>query len=192
MTKIAGLILAGGRSSRMGRDKSFVPLLGQRLIDHVLQRLSPQVEALAISANDEAYEALHLPVLPDVRADRPGPLAGLAAGLGWARSIGAELLVTAPCDAPFLSADLVARLVPGPSVAQSPEGLEPLFACWPVSALEAVEGALEKGDLAVHRLLQALGARVVAIPAGEPPWWLNLNAEAELRAVEARLSSRQG
>ncbi len=192
MTRVAGLILAGGRSSRMGRDKSFVPLLGRRLIDHVLERLSPQVSALAISANDQTYGELGFPVLEDAQADRPGPLAGIAAGLVWARSVGADHLVTTPCDTPFLPVDLVSRLSPGPSVAESPGGLEPLFACWPVSAIEVLDAALERGDLAVYRLLQVLGARIVPCPASDPPWWLNLNAEAELQAAQARLGAGDG
>ena len=111
---ITGLVLAGGRGQRMGgADKGLQILHGKPLAAHVLARLAPQVGALAISANRnrEAYSALgapwHASVLADTLPDFPGPLAGLLAGLRAART---EWLLTAPCDSPWLPADLAERL----------------------------------------------------------------------------------
>ncbi len=111
---ITGLVLAGGRGQRMGgADKGLQMLHGQPLAAHVLARLAPQVGALAISANrnGEAYAALGAPwrasVLADTLPDFPGPLAGLLAGLRAAQT---EWLLTAPCDSPWLPADLAERL----------------------------------------------------------------------------------
>jgi molybdenum cofactor guanylyltransferase len=111
---ITGLVLAGGRGQRMGGvDKGLQILHGKPLAAHVLARLAPQVGALAISANRnrEAYSALgapwHASVLADTLPDFPGPLAGLLAGLRAART---EWLLTAPCDSPWLPADLAERL----------------------------------------------------------------------------------
>ncbi|TAM27934.1 MAG: molybdenum cofactor guanylyltransferase MobA [Paraburkholderia sp.] len=111
---ITGLVLAGGRGQRMGgADKGLQLLRGRPLAAHVLARLAPQVGALAISANrhQDVYAALgapwHAAVLADTLPDFPGPLAGLLAGLQAAKT---PWLLTAPCDSPWLPADLAARL----------------------------------------------------------------------------------
>ena len=92
-----------------------------------------------------------------------GPLAGVAAGLARAGADGFAYLATAPCDAPFLPLDLVARLMAagegGAAVAISETGLEPMFALLPVSALARVEAALEAGRASPRSVLEALGAR---------------------------------
>jgi molybdopterin-guanine dinucleotide biosynthesis protein A len=188
---IAGLILAGGLSTRMGRDKAFVEFRGQPMIAHVVARLGQQVERVAVSANGDPsrFDVFGLPVLPDLDPGQPGPLAGIAAGLSWARSNECEGVVTAPCDAPFAPRDLVERLTGDgdgrPAVAESARGVEPLFAFWPTGALTAVEAALATGDTAVWKLLERLGARRVAFPLvdGED-WTLNLNSPADLAAAE--------
>lgn len=105
-----GLILAGGRGSRMGHvDKGLMPFGGANLVTHVLQRLTPQVAGVALSANRNlaSYAALGVPVWPDELSGFEGPLAGLETAL---RHCGTAYLVTAPCDAPFLPDDLVSRL----------------------------------------------------------------------------------
>lgn len=106
---IAGLILAGGTGRRLGGlDKGLVLLADRPLVAHVIARLAPQVDDLAISANRhlDAYAALGHPVLADDLEDA-GPLAGVVRGLECARR---PLLAVVPCDCPFLPADLVARL----------------------------------------------------------------------------------
>ena len=110
LANITGLILAGGRGSRMGSvDKGLQPFRGEAMAAHVLRRLAPQVGALAINANQNAhaYAAFGAPVWPDDLTGFEGPLAGLETGL---RRCTTELLVTAPCDSPFLPLDLVQRL----------------------------------------------------------------------------------
>ena len=107
---ISALILAGGRGSRMGHvDKGLQPFRGMTMAQHVLARLAPQVGAIAINANQNlaAYGAFGVPVWPDETGDFAGPLAGLEAGL---RHCATPYLLCAPCDSPFLPADLAARL----------------------------------------------------------------------------------
>ncbi|WLI88059.1 molybdenum cofactor guanylyltransferase MobA [Massilia sp. R2A-15] len=108
--QISALILAGGRGSRMGHvDKGLQPFRGTTMVQHVLERLAPQVDSIAINANQnlDAYAAFGMPVWPDETTGFAGPLAGLEAGL---RHCATPYLVTAPCDSPFLPADLAARL----------------------------------------------------------------------------------
>jgi len=110
---ITGLILAGGQGSRMGGvDKGLQTWRGHALIDHVIARLRPQVASLLISANRhlEEYGRRGAPVVTDATEDHPGPLAGILAGLQATRT---EWLAVAPCDAPRLPEDLVARLARG-------------------------------------------------------------------------------
>jgi len=109
-TDITGVILAGGRGSRMGGvDKGLVSLRGEPMITHVVARLKPQVGALLINANRnlDAYARLGLPVVPDRFGGFLGPLAGIASGLLTATT---PYVATVPCDSPLLPFDLVARL----------------------------------------------------------------------------------
>lgn len=108
--QITGLVLAGGRGSRMGGlDKGLQLHQGLPLARHALQRLAPQVGALLVNANRNLglYAALGATLCPDALPDHPGPLAGLAAGLA---QCGTPYLVSVPCDCPNFPADLVARL----------------------------------------------------------------------------------
>ncbi|MGI4716827.1 MAG: molybdopterin molybdotransferase MoeA [Janthinobacterium lividum] len=107
---ITGLILAGGRGSRMGNvDKGLQPFRGTSMAQHVLERLAPQVGSIMINANRnlEAWRAFDAPVWPDETPDFAGPLAGLEAGL---RHCATPWLLAAPCDSPFLPPDLAERL----------------------------------------------------------------------------------
>lgn len=107
---VTGLILAGGRGSRMGHvDKGLQRFRNSTMVAHVLRRLAPQVKRVAINANQnlDAYGVFGAPVWPDDLAGFEGPLAGLETGL---RRCTTDFLVTVPCDSPFLPSDLVARL----------------------------------------------------------------------------------
>lgn len=108
--QITGLILAGGRGSRMGHvDKGLVMFDNEPMIAHVIRRLAPQVHELIINANRnvERYREFGFPVVSDERSGFEGPLAGLQSGLRHCRT---PYLVTVPCDTPFLPDNLVTRL----------------------------------------------------------------------------------
>ena len=107
---VTGVVLAGGQGRRMGGvDKGLVDLAGAPMVAHVLARLTPQVGDVLINANQnlDRYRAFGQPVVEDAVGGFAGPLAGLHAGLTRARG---ELVVTVPCDSPFLPLDLVHRL----------------------------------------------------------------------------------
>ncbi|TIM25805.1 MAG: molybdenum cofactor guanylyltransferase MobA, partial [Mesorhizobium sp.] len=108
---IAGIILAGGQSRRMGGgDKSLLALGGRRVLDHVVARLAPQVGPLALSANGDPtrFAKFGLPVLADTVEGYAGPLAGILAGLEWA-SMACSVVVTVAGDTPFFPEDVVGR-----------------------------------------------------------------------------------
>lgn len=136
-TPVPGLdavILAGGRGRRLGEvDKGLVDLAGRPLVAWVVDRIAPQVERLAVSANRnlERYAALGYPVVADDLPGHAGPLAGiLAAG---ARLTGQWLLVV-PCDLPFLPADLARRL----HIQARARGVDAVYAAEPEQAHYAV------------------------------------------------------
>ena len=179
----------------MGQDKALMPLAGKAMIAHVLDRFAPQVGSLAINANGPParFAAFPCPVLPDSDDERPGPLAGIAAGLAFAQARGLHWLASVPCDAPFLPHDLVARLAAvampdAPAYAVSAEGDEPLFALWPVAARSGVEAHLRAGRRAVHQVLADLSARPVEIPVeGAIAWNLNLNSPEDLARAAGQM-----
>lgn len=112
-SQITGLILAGGRGTRMGTvDKGLQMFRGAPMALHVLMRLSPQVGYVMINANQNIapYEGFGVPVWQDEMQGFAGPLAGLQTGMVHCDT---DYLVTAPCDSPFLPADLVERLAAG-------------------------------------------------------------------------------
>ena len=197
MTMIAGVILAGGRSSRMGVEKSLMDFGGAPVIARVIARLTPQVAHLAINANGDPtrFARFGLPVIADAGRDQPGPLAGIAAGLAFARERGCAWLATAPCDAPFTPCDLVARLLSARAsslvaIACGARGLEPLFGLWSIEASAHIEAALQSGERAVHRVAAALGAAIVRIDneAGAADWALNLNRPEDVAEALAQFA----
>ena len=161
--KIAGVLLAGGQSQRMGGGDKNLRLLGGRpVLAHVIERAKPQVDALVLNANGDPqrFTSFGLPVIADSVTGFAGPLAGVLAGLDWAveNLPEAELVASFATDAPFLPRDLVRRLAVALeeggfdlACAQSNGQAHPVFGLWPVSlraALrEALVGGLRKVDL---------------------------------------------
>ncbi len=188
--KIYGLVLAGGRSSRFGREKAAAQLAGRPMIAWVLDVLKPSCVEVAVNARPGSQAAAlgaaaGCMTLADDPSDPEGPLAGLRAGLVWARTLGADALATAPCDTPFLPADLVARLAEGwtpgegARVAVSPDGPAPLCALWPVpEALDLIGETLAAGrHPSIRRVLEELRAVEVEFP--DPRAFDNLNTPAD-------------
>lgn len=196
---IAGLVLAGGLSSRMGGGvKGLLPLGGRSLIVHVLDRFAPQVGALALNANAPGLDGFGLPVLPDPVAGHPGPLAGVLAGLLWAADQpGVTHLASVPSDTPFLPRDLVARLLArqadtgaaGPVLARSATGPQPVVGLWPLALAPRLRAGLESGAARKVRLwAEEMGCVWCDVPTedGRDPF-LNVNTPDDLDAAERAL-----
>jgi len=194
MKQPLGVILAGGKATRMGGgDKGLLPLSEGTILDQVIARLSPQVAGMAINANGEAerFAALGLPVLPDSIADYPGPLAGVLAGLDWAAGQGAESIVTVAADTPFFPCDLVPRLQlaaegmePPLALAATPDGRQPTFGLWPVALRDDLRVALQAGLRKVVMWTDRHGGREALFDeAGEP--FFNVNTPEDLEKAQA-------
>ena len=155
-SRITGVVLAGGRSRRMGGgDKCLLDLGGRPMLAHVIERLSPQVDRLVINANGEPrrFSAWPLPVVSDTLDGFAGPLAGVLAGMRWsiANAPEARFIVTAAADAPLLPRDLARRLLAALAgggviaLAQSSGELHPVIGLWPVALAQDLEEQLRSG-----------------------------------------------
>jgi molybdopterin-guanine dinucleotide biosynthesis protein A len=186
---IVGLVLAGGSGTRLGGvDKALLPLGGRAIVDFVLERLVPQVGAVALSANGdpERYRHLGLPVLADDIVGR-GPMGGVLRGLAWAATECADALLTIPGDTPFIPHDLVRRLGPPPAWAESATGLHPLVALWPVGCAPALAtwlAAQPSGRVRAFGELIGMRARQFA---DTPDPFHNVNTPDDLAAARARV-----
>jgi molybdopterin-guanine dinucleotide biosynthesis protein A len=153
---IAGIILAGGQSRRMGGgDKSLLALGDSSLLDHIVARLAPQVGSLALSANGDPlrFAGFGLPVLADTVEGFAGPLAGILTGLEWA-PMACDAIVTVAGDTPFVATDLVERLAAAVderrgSIALACSGgkRHPTFALWPTDLRDALRRFLVDEDI---------------------------------------------
>ncbi len=191
----AGVVLAGGRSTRMGVDKALAPLAGRPLFVHVAARFAPQVDALFLNANGDTarFASLGYAIVADAAPNAGcGPLAGVAAALGHAHAQGFDWLATAPCDAPFLPLDLVARLAAAAdesgapiAVAASAGGLEPMFALWSTTLAPEVAAALAAGEGGPRGLMRRFRAAEARFDDADA--FVNLNSPEEFAAAEARL-----
>lgn len=195
---IAGVILAGGRATRMGGgDKTLLFLAGRPMLAHVIARFQPQVRHLALNANGDAarFASFGLPVLPDTIEGFAGPLAGILAGLGWAATLpGVTHLATVSGDTPFLPLDLVERLAdhrPGGIVLAAFEGnRHPTFGLWPLSMRQDLHHFLDEGaERKVTAFTDAMQAGIVdfAVPdsAAALDPFLNVNTPADLAKADA-------
>ncbi|GMV48194.1 MAG: hypothetical protein AMXMBFR66_35920 [Pseudomonadota bacterium] len=193
---ITGLVLAGGRGSRMGGvDKGLQPHLGMPLVMHALLRLTPQVGAMLVNANRNlaAYEAMGVPVWPDPLPDYPGPLVGLLAGLEHATT---PYLVTVPCDTPNFPTDLVARLAEAlaredaeiaMAATREPDGalqLQPVFCLLHTTLIESLTAFLQAGERKIDRWTAR--HRCVQVVFDDALAFFNANTSDELRTLEPR------
>jgi len=189
---VAAVILAGGRATRMGGgDKPLLRLHGQPILSHVIARVAPQVEALAISANgDPARFAAHgLPVLADP-ASGFSRSAGGNPSPGWIRAAGRGIdrLLSVPGDTPFLPRDLVARMQRAAFPMAASEGrAHPVVAIWPVALRDRLRQALIDGERRVGRFAAECGAERVDFTDAPDPFF-NINTPEDLAAAAARLA----
>jgi molybdopterin-guanine dinucleotide biosynthesis protein A len=186
--KVTGIVLAGGMGRRMGSvDKGLQPLHGKPMVQHVIERLVPQVDRIVINANRnlEAYAGFGLPVVEDAIGGYAGPLAGLHAGMGAAQT---EYVATAPCDSPFLPHDLVARLRAALdaddsidlAVAKTGEQAHPVFVVAHRALRDNLTSFLDAGGRKIDAWYAKLGVAEVSFD-DEAEAFRNINTPDELR-----------
>lgn len=203
---VVGILLAGGRSSRMGGgDKCLLPLAGRPVLAHIIERLRPQVSDLVINANGDLtrFAAFGLPVIEDRLGAYAGPLAGVHAGIEWARTNRprSPFVITAATDTPFFPADLVSRFCsalkgsePKLLVARSQEGVHPVFGLWPIFLAAELEDSVRSGRRKVSDWVKQHGAEEIFFPPVEiggrkiDPFF-NINQPEDLAKAEALLEA---
>jgi molybdopterin-guanine dinucleotide biosynthesis protein A len=196
--EIAGVILAGGLSRRMGGgDKTLCPLGGRPLLAHVVERVKPQVAVLALNANGDPgrFSAFGLPIVADAVPGFAGPLAGVLAGLEWAAARGFHWLASFAGDTPFLPADLTLRLMAAAAAAGAPLALaasggrlHPVSGLWSAALATdlrraLIEEGVRKVDLWAARHGPARAG--FAIQPFDP--FFNINSPDDLAAAERLL-----
>ena len=192
---ITGLVLAGGRGSRMGGvDKGLQQHGGTPLALHALMRLEPQVGHMMINANRNlgAYESFGVPVWPDATADFPGPLAGFLAGLERCET---PYLVTVPCDSPHFPDDLVERLGAAllaqeadlaMAVTDDTDGrqVQPVFCLMKASLMESLVRFVQSGQRKIDRWTAE--HRCAEVLFDDAAAFANANTPQELQALQGR------
>jgi molybdopterin-guanine dinucleotide biosynthesis protein A len=191
----ACVLLAGGRATRMGGgDKALRQLAGRTLLDHVIDRMRPQVSAMALNANGDParFAAYGLEVIADPLEGQPGPLAGVLAGLRWAAARGRNHVISVPIDTPFLPENLVARLTAAGNFTCAASGawVHPVIGLWPVALADALEADLLAGERRIGPWAKARG--VVPVHFTDDAAFRNLNHPQELDAAERDLAGQQG
>ena len=207
---ITGLVLAGGRGSRMGGvDKGLQPFHGVPLALHALRRLQPQVGSVLLNANRnlDTYAAFGVPVWPDALGDYPGPLAGFLAGLAHCST---PWLLTVPCDTPQFPADLAQRLIAAITregadiaMASAPEvddngavqwRRQPVFCLLRASLQHSLEQYVDNGGRKIGAWAQQHRCALVLFdaPGDDAQAFYNANTLAELQALQGDNHSTQG
>jgi len=187
---VTGLILAGGKGSRMGGvDKGLQAFRGKRLVDHVYERLAPQVGGIIINANQnqEEYRSFGVRVVSDAIGGFAGPLAGFHAGLSVSKR---PFLASAPCDSPFLPEDLIARLYARIdetgaelAVAKTGDQPHPVFSLMRRGVLDHLADFLKEGGRKIDAWYATLNVVEVAFD-DEAQAFSNINTLDELASYE--------
>ena len=186
---ITAVILAGGKGRRLeGQDKGLVPYKGKTLIQHVIERLQPQVGNIVINANrnQETYADYGYPIISDEMSDFQGPLAGFASSM---KMVETDYIVTLPCDGPSLPLDLVSRMLTKLNtfndvsnciaVAHNGEWLQPVHALIPVALINSLEEFLANGDRKID-LWYAKHDLVLVDFSDQPDAFFNINKKEQL------------
>lgn len=203
---VTGVLLAGGLGRRMGGgDKPLKSLGGRPLLDLVVERARPQVDALVLNVNGDAgrFSAYGLPIAADVIDGYAGPLAGILTGMEWSRSAvpQAQWMASFATDAPFFPRDMVARLRNEAensgtelACARSNDRTHPVFALWPIRLADELHRAMIDEDM---RKIDRWTARYTIgyvdfnrpAPAIDP--FFNINRPEDLAVAESWLQEQQ-
>jgi len=190
-----GVILAGGRSRRMGFDKSFALLNGRTLIADVYDALSRQLSDIVINTNstDPRYLAFGCPVICDLEDFATcGPLGGIVSGLSYAATNHYHGIITVAVDTPYFPPNLVQCLLQNyqqaqdqPLIAQNQTGLQPTFAFWPTACLEQLSSIIKQlQDPSIRQVAQQLHARHCDFTSDDEKIFLNINTIHDITTAE--------
>lgn len=183
MNKITGIILAGGKSSRMGTDKALIDVKGKKLIEYSIAVMKQICGHIIISASNPVYEKFGFPIVAD-SFQGIGPIAGLEACLRYSKT---KINLVAPCDSPFLSINLFRETLKETAGYEAAVPIlqdgkvEPLAGYYSKEALPTIIQQIEKGDYKLQNLLKAMNTKYVSIT--NPAYLMNINTPRDLRNI---------
>jgi len=188
VSSLLGVILAVGQTRRMdGIDKYGISVGGKTLINHISERLSPQVTNLIINAQDpnilEGFK-----VVPD-QESHLGPIGGIYSALKYALENDYRKIVTVPCDTPFIPYDFVEKLLgikdSSCVIACSGGRLHPVLGLWDVSIINDVKTSIESGEYTLMKLIKKLDYIECRWTENPDPFF-NINTREDIKVAESR------
>ena len=202
---LLGVVLAGGLSRRMGGgDKCMIPIAGKPMLQHAIDRLRPQVGEVVINANGDPgrFAPFEMTVVPDTVDGFAGPLAGVLAGLQWAKQNRPDVthIVSAASDTPFFPSDLAKRFAdaaigatPTIALAESGGKVHPVFGLWPVALAGDLDHWMKTSGtrkvLAFVDLFPSVRVSFDDSPTpGDLDPFFNANSPEDLQSAEAALA----
>jgi len=193
--KPTGIILAGGKSSRMGQEKGLVRLGGKRLIDIAVQQLSSVCKEILISSNGDSFSDLGIPVIPDIKPGI-GPMGGVYSALLKSQT---ELNLVLSVDLPFVNEGLLNYLIDSSRDYQvavpwsGQEHYEPLCACYHRSVLPLMEEFIQKGNYKLPDLFRQVRLNAIPVHAQLPFFhealFMNINTKDDLYSAGKLINS---
>ena len=211
-SRIGGVILAGGLSSRMNfLDKPLIPIANRSLIEYVIANAIPQLSRLVISVNRNLakYTRYDLPLVEDVDNKFSGPLVGIYSAMNWYKkqNISVDYLACFPADVPIFPDDIVSRLKQALEKKEQAENLtnrkstnvawcqtgnqiQPLFSLWSLELLSTVEQSIKEGICGPKFFFQHHPSLKVQLPAPVDGSFLNINTPEDLATAEMLLTKK--
>ncbi|MDZ7717498.1 MAG: molybdenum cofactor guanylyltransferase [Balneolaceae bacterium] len=185
---ITAIILAGGQSRRMGRDKGLVLLNGKPMVQHIIDKAQTITKKVMIITNQPGYEHFGVPTYSDLIQDK-GPLGGIYTGLHYAQT---EYNLVLSCDIPLVPVSFLKRLVNYQDEYQAwvpvqGEQLQPLCAVYKKEIADRMKLSIEDGQLSMHKFLKTINTAFIDVSDVEPEyknWFANLNTPEEVKEHE--------
>lgn len=196
---VAGIILVGGASRRLGRDKAMLAFQGVPAVERIIGTLRPLVSQIWLVGGEDRFPDVDAIWIPDSVAGA-GPLGGIISGLA---ATGAEWNLVLACDTPLVSRTVLRRLLEARSpacdavVPRHRKGIEPLVALYARRALQPMSSALEREELALHRVLEGMRVTVLDEASlgdtdGDLDSFTNVNTPDDVERVKAKLTAWRG
>ncbi len=188
---VVGIILSGGKSRRMGSDKSFKKIKKINMLDLVIERALKQVNSLAINSNSKRNalsKKYDLEIIPDCIKGNLGPLAGILTGLEWAKKNNGNCkwVIFFPVDSPFFPNDLVNKFMDNLIdekivMAKSNNRLHPVFSMWRIELSDNLKKSLGKGIRKIEDFTKKIQTRVVNFSFISYDPFFNVNSPDDLK-----------
>lgn len=186
MNKVTGIILAGGKSSRMGKDKGLLMLNGKPMIQYVIDRLEELGVLILIVANHDQYQQFNYPVVEDLLKEK-GPLGGIYTGLQHSES---EINIVLSCDTPYIPTKLLELLLAESTgemitIPKFRNKKHPLIGVYKRETLKMIHSNVMSNQLKLMKVCSDLGAKEVSIPEAlyKEIHFSNINTQRELKEL---------